>query len=206
MSFRLGALCGPLAAVLFGLGIVALAGLVPGYDQVRQTVSEIGEITSPMRWPFAYLLFAVSGLVVIFAAALGSASKAIGRSRAAAWLAGVMAISASGIGVFAFPHPLHNVFGISELIAYQAPLALALTWRAEPRVGAIVTWSWIMCALIWLAIALNLVTFDRAGAVWAMEKPFYGLVQRALFATWFIWSAGVGLLLYRRAGILRPSV
>jgi hypothetical protein len=199
------ALCGPLAAILFGAGLVVLAGLVPGYDQVRQTVSEIGEMTSPMRWPFAYLLFAVSALVVVFATALGSASRAIGRSGVAAWFAGVMAVSASGIAFFAFPHPLHNLFGISELIAYQAPLVLALTWRGEPRVSAIVTWSWIMFAIVWLAIALNLVTFDRAGTVWAMEKPFYGLVQRFLFATWFVWSAGVGILLYQRAESLRSQ-
>jgi hypothetical protein len=205
MGFKLRALCGPLAAVLFGVGIVVLAGLVPGYDQVRQTVSEIGEMTSPMRWPFAFLLFAVSAVVVVFATALGSASGAIGRSRFVAWLAGFMAVSASGIGYFAFPHPLHNVFGISELIAYQGPLALALTWRSEPRVRAIVMWSWIMSAVVWLAIALNLVTFDRSGAVWAMEKPFYGLVQRFLFATWFVWSAGVGILLYQRAESLRPA-
>ena len=33
-----------------------------------------------------------------------------------------MALSAAGVGVFAYPHPLHNVFGISELVGYQAPL------------------------------------------------------------------------------------
>jgi hypothetical protein len=27
-----------------------------------------------------------------------------------------MAVSAAGVGVFAHPHPLHNVFGLSELI------------------------------------------------------------------------------------------
>ena len=33
-----------------------------------------------------------------------------------------------GNGIFAFPHPLHNTFGIYELIGYRAPLALALSW------------------------------------------------------------------------------
>ena len=57
--------------------------------------------------------------------------------------------------------------------------------------------SWVMVFLVWIAIALNLATMDRSGALWAIEKPYYGLVQRALFATWFGWCAGVGLLLYR---------
>ena len=38
-----------------------------------------------------------------------------------------MALPAAGIGVFAYPHPAHNVFGMSELIGYQAPLVFALT-------------------------------------------------------------------------------
>jgi hypothetical protein len=28
-------------------------------------------------------------------------------------------------------------------------------------------------------------------------KPVYGLVQRGLFAAWFAWAAGVGLMLRR---------
>lgn len=35
----------------------------------------------------------------------------------------------SEMGIFGFPHPLPNLFGESELLAYQAPLALALAWR-----------------------------------------------------------------------------
>jgi hypothetical membrane protein len=203
MSLKSRALFGPLAAVVFGVGIVALAALVPGYDQVRQTVSEIGEMGSPMRWPFAILLFVVSAFVLIFATALRSASLGLNRSTVGAWLAAFMAVSATGIGIFAFPHPLHNVFGISELIAYQAPLALALAWRNEARVKSIATFSWIACLFVYVATALNLVTLDRQGVVWAYEKPIYGLIQRLLFASWFAWAAGVGLLLASKAEALR---
>ena len=110
-----------------------------------------------------------------------------------------MALSAAGVGVFAYPHPLHNVFGLSELVGYQAPLILALTWRRDPRAGTAVTFSWIMTGLVWVAIALNLSSLDRHGAVWAHLKPAYGLVQRGLFAAWFGWCAGVGVLLFRRS-------
>jgi hypothetical protein len=37
-------LAGPLASVILGAGIAGLALLVPGYSQVHQTVSEIGQM------------------------------------------------------------------------------------------------------------------------------------------------------------------
>lgn len=121
-----------------------------------------------------------------------------GHSQLAAYLIGFMALSAAGVGVFAYPHPLHNVFGISELIGYQAPFVLALTWRRDPRARTLVALSWIQFGLIWVAIALNLSSFDRQGAVWAYVKPAYGLAQRALFAAWFGWCVAVGVLLFQR--------
>jgi hypothetical protein len=107
-----------------------------------------------------------------------------------------MALPAAGIGVFAYPHPAHNLFGMSELIGYQAPLVFALTWRRDPRAKTLVVISWIFFALIWGAIALNLSAF--AAPVWAYVKPVHGLAQRALFAAWFGWCAVLGILLFRQ--------
>jgi hypothetical protein len=53
-------LFGPLAAGILGVGIVGLGLLVPDYSQVRQTVSEIGEMDSPARIPFAIMLCCVT--------------------------------------------------------------------------------------------------------------------------------------------------
>ena len=44
-NFRL--LFGPVAAAVLVLGVAGLALMVPGYSDVRQTVSEIGEVGSP---------------------------------------------------------------------------------------------------------------------------------------------------------------
>jgi hypothetical membrane protein len=189
-------LAGPLAAVILGVGIAGLALLVPGYSQVHQTVSEIGQVGSPARVSFAALLCAVAVCLVIFAWEIRALSLRAGSSPVGAYLISCMAVSAAGVGFFAHPHPLHNVFGLSELIGYQAPLALAVAWRRNPQTGSVVMFSWFMVFLVWIAIALNLATLDRTGALWAFEKPYYGLVQRALFATWFGWCAGVGFLLY----------
>jgi hypothetical membrane protein len=190
-------LFGPLAAAILGLGIVGLGFMVPGYSQVHQTVSEIGEAGSPAGVPFAIMLFAVAACVLVFASAIRDQSIKTGHSPVAAYFVGFMAISLSGVAVFAFPHPLHNSFGLSELVAYQAPLVLAITWRGDPRVRTVVRASWILFILMWIAIGLNLATLDRQGALWAFERPFYGLVQRTLFIVWFGWCAVIGALLFK---------
>jgi hypothetical membrane protein len=196
---RRGLLFGPLAAIFLAAGVGGLALIVPGYDPVRQTVSEIGEAGSPAQIPFTAMLLAVAACLFIFAWALRRESRQAGCSTIPAYLIGLTSVSAAGVGWFAYPHPLHNVFGLSELVGYQAPLALALAWRRAQRTAGLVAFSWSMSALVWIAIAANLGIFDRHGALWAYERPVYGLVQRALFAAWFSWCAGTGLWLYRRA-------
>jgi len=190
-------LFGPLAAAVFVLGLAGLALMIPGYSHMRQTVSEIGEIGSPARVPFAILLCCVAACILVFAFAVRNISVQAGHSTLAAYVIGFMVLSAAGVGVFAYPHPLHNVFGISELIGYQAPLFLAVTWRRDGRARTLVIFSWIMFVFVWAAIALNLTAFDRRGPVWAHVKPVYGLAQRALFAAWFGWCAGAGLFLFQ---------
>ena len=204
MKWKYRLLFGPLAGAIFFVGITGLALLVPGYSQVRQTVSEIGEVGSPARVPFAIMLCCVAACIMVFALAVRDISVEGGHSQLAAYFIGFMALPAAGIGIFAYPHPLHNVFGISELISYQAPLILALTWRRDPRARPLVPLSWILYVVICAAIALNLSSLDRQGPVWAYVSPAYGLVQRALFATWFGWCAVVGLLLFQEKW-QRPS-
>jgi hypothetical protein len=170
--------------------------MVPGYSQLRQTVSEIGEVGSPARIPFAIMLCCVAICLLVFASGVRDLSATAGRGRVAAYLIGLMAVSSAGVGLFAFPHPLHNVFGESEVIGYQAPLALALAWRKDPKARSVVIFSWSMFAIVWICIALNMSTLDRQGSFWTHMKPLYGLVQRSLFAAWFCWCAIVGVLLW----------
>ncbi len=191
-------LFGPIAGVVLALGIACLALMIPGYSHVRQTVSEIGEIGSPARIPFAILLCCVAACILAFAVAVRDQCVQTDHSSSAAYLTGCMALSAAGVGLFAYPHPLHNVFGISELVGYQAPLCMALTWRREPRVRLLVSLSWVLYVVICATLILNLSSLDRQGPLWADVKPVYGLAQRALFAAWFGWCAVVGLILLHK--------
>ncbi len=188
-------LFGPLAGALFAIGVAGLALMIPGYSHVRQTVSEIGEIGSPARVPFAIMLCAVASCILVFASAVRNLSLAAHRSRLPAYLIGCMALSAAGVGLFAHPHPLHNVFAISGLISYQAPLVFALAWRRDPQATTLVALSWILYFLILAAIPLNLSALDRQGVTLSWVEPAYGLAQRALFAAWFGWCALLGMLL-----------
>lgn len=192
-----GLLSGPLAALILAAGVAGLPSLVPGYDSLRQTVSEIGEVGSPAQIPFTATLLIVAACLLVFAAALRSAARDARVSALPAYLVACSSISAAGVGWFAYPHPLHNVFGPSELIGYQAPLALALAWRRAPRSRPLLAFSSAMAIVLWLAIIANLAVFDRNGAIWTYERSVYGVIQRALFAAYFCWCAGTGLWLYR---------
>jgi hypothetical membrane protein len=197
MTPRTQALFGPLAAGLFFLGVGALPVMIPRYDAIRQTVSEIGEAGSPAQVPFMVLLCAVAACVFVFSMALHGLAKRSGRSSIPAYVTACLGLSTAGVGLFAYPHPLHNVFGLSELIGYQAPLALALTWARAPFARRLVRFSWIMAGVVWLAIAINLLPIFRPPGVWPHLKPVVGLVQRALFSAWFVWCAVAGWLLAR---------
>lgn len=192
-------LLGPFAAALFTVGVAVLPGFIPGHDAVRQTVSEIGEIGSPMRWPFAVLLWVVALCLMGFAGGLWIEARRTHRGvlgALAALCTAWMGVAAGALGWFAHPHSLHNLFGLSELIAYQAPLFFVLAWRRAPRTG--VVFSAIMYALTIMSIAANLYAIADNGVFWQTVGPYYGLMQRALFACFFLWCAGVGWLLWRR--------
>lgn len=188
---------GPIAALMLLAGIVAIGQMIPGYSHVRQTVSELGEIGSPGRVAFGVLLSLVAACLIVFAAGVARALRELGYSTLPAYFVGAMAISAAGVGLFAFPHPLHNVFGMSELIGYQAPLVAALTCRTAPNARRLAAFSIVMYALILMAIAANMTTLARQGGLWTRIQPVYGVVQRLLFAAWFFWCAWYAVLLMR---------
>ena len=188
---------GLIAALVLLIGISAIRSWTPGYSHVRQTVSELGEVGSPGRVAFSVLLSLVAACLLAFAGGVARTLREAGCSTLPALFVGAMAISAAGVGIFAFPNPLHNVFGLSELVGYQAPLVAALVCRSASNAQRLFRFSIVMYVLVMLAIAANMTTLNRHGALWTHIQPFYGVVQRLLFAAWFFWCAGYGLLLMR---------
>lgn len=189
---------GPAAAFLLAGGTFAIGLAVPDYSHVRQTVSELGEAGSPGQFAFTGLLVLVAACLAICATGVARTLRNRGLSTLPAYFIGAMAISTAGVGVFAFPHELHNVFGMSELVGYQAPLVAAWTARKGRGVRGITAFSAAMYGAVLLAIVVNIWAMDRSGGLWTLVQPVHGIVQRALFATWFLWCAGYAVLLMRR--------
>ncbi len=187
--------CGPLAGAVLAAGIVMLPFFVPGYSQIRQTVSEIGEVGSPVQIPFSILLIVVGILALLFSIGVYRISAERGVGTLAAYFIGLLAILSIGLAMNPFPHPLHNFFGTSELIVYQAPMVLALQWRKDREATKLVSFCWICFIAIWMSLALNFVIFFRDSETWHTVRPVYGLIQRSLFAGLCVWLIGTGMRL-----------
>ncbi|HEY1772981.1 MAG TPA: DUF998 domain-containing protein [Gammaproteobacteria bacterium] len=198
MKRSVALLFGPLGAAIFCVGVLVLAAMVPGYSHVHQTVSEIGAMGTPLQIPFTALLICVGLCMWVFAWGIWQASAAAGRNRFTALLLVCAGISCVGVGIFSTPHPLHNVFGLSEIVGYQAPLAFALAWRKAPKAQLIVAVSWLFFVLLWVSMGLNMSMMRPDSGLAMAVMPIYGLVQRSLFLVWFGWCAIVGVLLWRR--------
>jgi hypothetical membrane protein len=186
---------GPIAVLLFIAGTFAIGAITPGYSHVRQTVSELGEVGSPGQFAFSTLLCLIAACLVIFASAAARSLRALGCSALPAYFVVAMAISCAGVGIFSFPHPLHNIFGMSETVGLQAPLVAALACWNVPRARQAVIFSIIMYAVVLVAIAINLIPLVRPASLWPLIRPYFGIVQRFLFVSWFVWCAGYAMLL-----------
>jgi hypothetical membrane protein len=188
---------GPVAFLLFIVGTLAIGAISPGYSHVRQTVSELGEAGSPGQFAFSALLCLVAACLVICASAVARSLRELGCSALPAYFVAAMAFSCAGVGLFSFPHPFHNIFGLSETVGLQGPLVAALVCRTQPRAKQVVVFSLIMYVVVALALMINLIPLLRPANLWPLIRPFFGVIQRSLFASWFIWCAGYAVLLMR---------
>lgn len=186
---------GPIAVALFLTGTIAIGLFTPDYSHIRQTVSELGEAGTPGQVAFSVLLCLIAACLIVCAGAIARTLHGLGHSALPAYFVIGMAISCAGVGIFSFPHPLHNVFGLSETVGLQAPLVAALVGRRDDRTRQARVFSTAMYLLVLLAIAINLIPLFRPANLWADIRPYFGLVQRSLFISWFTWCAGYALFL-----------
>ena len=196
---------GPIALLLFIAGTLAIGAFTPGYSHVRQTVSELGEVGSPGQFTFSALLCVIAVCLAIFASAAARSLHRLGCLALPAYFVVAMAISCAGVGLFSYPHPLHNIFGMSETVGLQAPLVATLVCWRVPRARQIAIFSITMYAVVLVAIAVNLIPLVRPAALWPLVRPYFGIVQRFLFLSWFVWCSGYAMLLLK-AGRANNSI
>lgn len=176
---------GWMAGIGFIFGTLILGYQLPDYDLVSQTVSEIGQLGSPLQNTFRIFSFVISILLIIFSLSLISFSRKNSLSILPAIMLLTFGLAEFGIGVFPSPHPLHNVFGLSLTIGYLSPLFFFLLWKDS--LGKRFKWIslWIFILVI-IGIFLNL-TPAFAPELYPLE--YYGLVQRFLLYSFYAYLA-----------------
>ena len=180
---------GWIAGASFIIGSLLLGSLLPEYNPVSQTVSEIGKSGSPLSMPWHLFSVSIGLLMILFAGGIILFAK----QNKLSILPGIFMLSYGlsqfGIGFYPSPHPLHNVFGLSMTLGYFSPLVFALSWKNKLS-QQFKNISIITFILIILGIFLNL-TPAFAPTLYPLE--YYGIVQRFLLFTFYIYCGYVSV-------------
>lgn len=183
------ALLGTVIAVIFISGTLIFGFARENYSFVSQTLSEIGSMSSPLRLPFQIFKMIIAALILIFAALVIKFARKKKLSVVPGIFLLCFGLSDLGLALFPTPHALHNVFGLSLTLGYLSPLFFALLWSGE-EYRSFKTASLVFFLLILTGIALNLSPAFKPDLY---PLQYYGLVQRFLVYTLFVYMAYVGL-------------
>jgi hypothetical membrane protein len=187
-----------LAPVLF-IGGTTLTGLIsPGYDPVRQTISELAAGDAPTR-VLATTLFVLTGLCHLVTVTF---ARGIGLPGRITFLIGALA----SLGVAAFPLPsvagrstIHNIFATIGFLLLALWPVLGMRFRSDypwlvRPVGS------ILGTLVLTAIGLWFL------AVWLTHSsPYIGVLERLAADTESLWPAIVVTALFLRARAYRKA-
>jgi hypothetical membrane protein len=186
-----------LAPILF-IGGVIVAGLAtPGYDPVRQTISELAAIGAPTR-VLTTVIFVVTGLchlvTVSFARGIGILGRIV-------FLGGALA----SLAVAVFPLPAgggssmaHNTAAIIGFVLLAAWPLLGMRFRRDFP-WLVRPFGSVLGTVVLTALCLWFL------AVWSSTSIGYvGLVERIAADAESIWPAVVCTALFVRAGRLKP--
>jgi hypothetical membrane protein len=196
-------LFGLIAGAVFIAASTVLGALLPNYDPITQTISEIGEKGSPFETTFKVTNLFVAACFILFAFGVYRFSKERHFSLALAALLGFKAAMELGVFTFESPHPWHNVFGIAGIFGFFAPLVLAVSWPNTPDLRPVRRVSAIAGLFLTGSIALNLSPLFMQES-YIVEH--YGLVQRTLLA-FHLWCAYLAIVLFHSARQpIRPMV
>ena len=190
---------GWITSITFILGTFILGSLLADYNLVSQTISEIGEKGSAvyMQWQLFSMIIGV--LLMIFSIGIISFARGNNLSFIPAIFVLFAGLSEFGIAFFPSPHQLHNVFGLTMTIGYFSPLMFFLLWKDKLGIP-FKRFSLIAFILIILGIFLNL-TPAFAPSLYPLE--YYGLVQRFLIFTFYIYIAFIAINTIRSSQILQ---
>ena len=180
---------GWIAGIGFILGTLIMGAILADYNVVSQTVSEIGQAGSPLKRAFLIFSLSIGTLLILFSMGLISFSKKYSLSVIPGIFLLTFGLAEFGIGAFASPHPLHNVFGLSMTIGYFSPFLFFILWR--DKLGGRFKWiSLLVFVMVIVGIFLNLSPLF-APNLYPIE--YYGLVQRFLLYSFYGYCAYVSI-------------
>jgi len=176
-------------ALLIG-GTFVAGALWPGYDPVRQTISELAAGDAPTR-ALMTVFFVLTGVCHLVTATF---ARGIGIAGRIVYLIGALAT----LGVAAFPLPTvagssatHTAFAMIGFIALAAWPLLGMRVRADfpwlvRPVGAILGTAILTALCLWFLV------------IWSSHSsPIVGLVERIAADAEALWPAVVATALWR---------
>lgn len=192
---RLLLMFGVAAAVVFIANTTILGMLLPGYDPVSQTISEIGERGSRFEFAFRVGQLAVATCLLIFAVGVGRHSSVAGRSVVPALFLAFCGVTLAGTAEFEAPHPLHNLFGIAMMLGYMAPLVLAISWPDTPDTRWVRRGSIVLGTALVIGIAYNFSPLFVDYAPADFVRAHYGAIQRLVHLPFYGWCGFLAIRL-----------
>ena len=196
MSARFYLIFGLIAGATFVAASTILGALLPDYDPVTQTISEIGRVGSPYETVFKIINLFVAACFVLFALGIYRYSKERRLSVIPAAMLGYYGVMQLGVFIFEAPHPWHNLFGIASVLGYFAPFALAVSWPRASGLTSVRRVSIATALFLIVSLVLNLSElFVRVTYI----VEHIGIVQRTLLV-FHIWCVYLALALLRSAG------
>lgn len=193
---------GWMTAMLFISGSLVLGSFLDDYSSISQTVSEIGQEGSPLELVWQVFSLLVGVLLILFSVGIISYARRNKWSVIPGLFVLFAGLSEFGIALFPSPHPLHNVFGLSMTIGYFTPLMFFLLWK--DKLGTpFKRYSLLAFILILLGIFLNLSPMF-APKLYPLE--YYGLVQRFLLYTFYLYMAYVSLNILKALSLSREGI
>ena len=193
---RLGSLAGILFPILGVFFVFLLALYIPGYSHVRQYVSEIGEVGSPVQFYYSVFLLFVGVLLVLFSLGLYPDIKKNKYSWVAPLLLSLVAVFF--IGLVAFPcrygcvlssaEFAHGIFWMLCAASLSfVPLFFWIATRKDRRWKSYGEFNLIMQGLGLLAFVL----------FFLVDSSLVGLLQRISLFVYFVWIEVVSVKLFK---------
>jgi len=182
--------CGALSGLIFISVTLMLGRLLPDYNSLSQTVSEIGQVGSPFQLPYAIMLGSVCLCGLAFSYQALKLAQSQGLSIVPLILTASFAVFDAGFALYPSPEPMHNIVGALHLFGYSSPLILTIVWRKYFKSNQLTNFSGIAF--------LSIVIFICLGIFQLPSPEYFGVIQRGIIYSYYGWLAWLSITLARQ--------